>query len=119
MIYKGTQSNTRPPRIRIENLPAGVKSVRLADNIEEIENEDGVQYIYDESVFSIKDQITVEELEENFDEYWEKGKEAKSDDPDDIKVMTRTELTHAVIALREENSLIEEALLEMSEKVYK
>ena len=84
MIYKGTESNTRPPRVLIENLPGRIKHVRLADNIEELTSEEGATfYRYDESVFTTKDVVTVEEIEANFAEYWEKGKDAKQDDDPD------------------------------------
>lgn len=120
MIYKGTESNTRPPRVLIENLPGGIKHVRLADNIEELTSEEGATfYRYDESVFTTKDVVTAEEIEANFAEYWEKGKDAKQDDdPDPVTPMTRKELTEKVQELGSHLDMIDECLLEMSEKVY-
>lgn len=120
MIYKGTESNIQPQRVLIEALPGGIKAVRLADNIEELTDEEGnTFYRYDESVFTTKDKITVEDVEANFEEYWEKGKDAEQDDdPDPVTPMTRKELTEKVQELGSHLDMIDECLLEMSELVY-
>lgn len=79
----------------------------------------GTYYRYDESVFDTSESITEEQIEEDFDTYWAKG-ETPEEDPDvDPEPMTPAELTAKVTEQGEEISLIEDALLEMSEKVYK
>lgn len=117
MIYTGTESNIRPPRVTIENLPGGMKSVRLTDNVREIVAEDGTFYVYDESEFKIKDKITAELIESDFDTYWSRGLAA--DQEPESKTLTRTQLTELVREQGEQITALEDALLEMSEKVYK
>ncbi len=56
--------------ITVEVFPT--KDCFMRKNIERIEDEDGVHFEYDE-VYFISD-ATAEEIESNFDYYWEKGR---------------------------------------------
>ena len=90
MIYNGTESNTRPSRVLIESLPGNSYAVRMTDNIEEIETEDGTVYRYDESVFTLDHAITEERILAEWDEWWNYQ---PPEPPAPIEPMTNEELT--------------------------
>ena len=99
MLLK-TQSDSAPARVRIEN-PADRTIIRLADNITEIQTEDGTVYEWDEVEFDAPEDraLTVSSVEEDFDEWWSYGSE-------EIEIPTleqRVEdLEEALLALLEE-----------------
>ena len=72
MIYNGTESNTRPSRVLIESLPGNSYAVRMGDNIEEIEDEEGgIIYRYDEAAFVVDHAVTEAEIEAHWDTWWD------------------------------------------------
>lgn len=123
MIYTGTLSNTRPATVSIEMLPGLMFALFMATNIEEIEQEDGsTAYLFDEAVvIGEPGEVapTVEAVEENFSDWWERAEadDGGGDDPDEP--YSPEELTQAVKDLQEQTAMIEDAVIEMSEKVYK
>lgn len=85
-----------------------------------MEREEGeIVFVYDESVFMTTDPITEEEIEADFATYWARGYEPDGDETEGDEPMTREELTAKVNEHSEELTLIEDAIIEMSEKVYK
>ena len=76
MYLQNTESNLRPPVVVLNELEDGTKSVRLADNIREVETEDGaIMYVYDEAVFTLgADRTeTADDILEDFAAWWEYG----------------------------------------------
>ena len=133
MLYLNGDADTKPERIRVENLPGGAKTIRLADHVEEYTQEeapDRVMYHYAEVVFDVTADVEIdaEKIEEAFEEWWEYGAKWNGEpggkpeaDPDPTPgsgAMTIAQLTEAVKAIQEQNAMLEECLLEMSETVY-
>ena len=116
----------------MEELPGGKKTVRMTDNIEEYfqeKTEDRKMYKYDEVVFELPadSTITQEQIEKDFEKYWEYGKtnqagtyeDMKKDEPDPGEEgMTRAEMSVEIKKLKEKNEMLESCMLEMSELVY-
>ena len=116
----------------MEELPGGKKTVRMTDNIEEYcqeKTEDRKMYKYDEVVFELPadSTITQEQIEKDFEKYWEYGKtnqagtdeDMKNDEPDPGEEgMTRAEMSVEIKKLKEKNEMLESCMLEMSELVY-
>ena len=76
MYLQNTESNLRPPVVVLNELEDGTKSVRLADNIREVETEDGAtMYVYDEAVFTLEADRTetADDILEDFADWWEYG----------------------------------------------
>lgn len=76
MYLQNTESNLRPPVVVLNELEDGTKSVRLADNIREVETEDGAtMYVYDEAVFTLEADRTetADDILEDFATWWEYG----------------------------------------------
>ena len=75
MFYPGVRSNTEPSAVQVEVLGDGSKHVRLADNIQEIEEDGQTLYQYDEAVFDLEAfrEETAEDIEEEFEGWWEYG----------------------------------------------
>jgi len=108
MICLAVKSKTRPERILIRTLPGMLCEVRMADNIEEIEEEGETCYQYDESAFVLDHTATEEEVEENWDTYWNY---VEPQPPEPVKPMTNEELTERI-------DIIEGAIVELSEEIY-
>lgn len=89
-----------------------------------------MMYHFQEVVFDVTEdvEIDVEKIGESFAEWWEYGAnwngepggkpEADSDPVPGSGAMTNVQLTEAVKAIQEQNAMLEECLLEMSEAVY-
>lgn len=89
-------------------------------------------YRFDEVAFTLpaSETVTAEEIETEFETWWEYGKTDQGITEPDIPepgtdTMTRAELSAAVktlqqdnAALKEQNAMLEECLIEMSEIVY-
>ena len=75
MFYPGVRSNTEPSAVQVEVLGDGSKHVRLADNIQEIEEDGQTLYQYDEAVFDLEAfrEETAEDIEAEFEGWWEYG----------------------------------------------
>ena len=76
MYLQNTESNLRPPVVVLNEMEDGTKSVRLADNIREVETEDGAtMYVYDEAVFTLEADRTetADDILEDFTAWWEYG----------------------------------------------
>lgn len=75
MLLKDTTSSARPCAVLMDEQPDGTKSVRMAGNIREIEEDGQAMYLYDEAVFELEDfrKETAEDIEEDFEGWWEYG----------------------------------------------
>ena len=132
MYYKNADAEQRPDKVTVENLPGGMIVVRMADNIEEYvqeETEDRKMYRFEEVVFTLPADgiVTKEQIEADFEKYWEYGKTAQAGKDEDMKDdepspgtegMTRAQMTVEIQKLQEKNEMFEECLMEMSEIVY-
>lgn len=129
MIYLNVDADRKPDRVTVEQLPGGIRTIRLADNVEEYRQEDAKDrkmYRFDEVVFDLPEntQDTKEEIEENFAKWWEYGQkdhdaeDQTSPDPIDPEGMTKAEMQSAIRGLQKQNAMLEECLMEMSEIVY-
>lgn len=132
MIYLNVDADQKPQNVLLEDLPGGKKVVRMADNIEEYfqeETKDRKMYRFDEVVFELPadSTITQEQIEEDFEKYWEYGKTNQAGKDEDMKDdepepgeegMTRAEMSVEIQKLKEKNEMLESCLLEMSELVY-
>lgn len=122
MIYKNVNSDQKPERVSLEELPEGQRVIRMADNIEEREPEEGGErkgYTYDEAVMRTDEGIDAEEISQNFAEWWEKAaiqEEEEKVEPE--KKMTTDEMAAEIEKLKERNEFLENCLMEMSEVVY-
>ena len=132
MFYANADGENKPEKVTLEVLPGGKKIVRLADKVEEYSQEDAPDrkmYRYEEVVFELPadSTITAEQLESDFEKYWEYGKTEQAGKDEDMKDdepnpgedgMTRAEMTVEIQKLQEKNEMLESCLLEMSELVY-
>lgn len=132
MIYLNVDADQKPQSVALEELPGGKKTVRMTDNIEEYfqeKTEDRKMYKYDEVVFELPADSTIaqEQIEKDFEKYWEYGKtnqagtdeDMKNDEPDPGEEgMTRAEMSVEIKKLKEKNEMLESCMLEMSELVY-
>lgn len=132
MFYANADGENKPEKVTLEVLPGGKKTVRLADKVEEYTQEDTPDrkmYRYEEVVFELPadSTITAEQLENDFEKYWEYGKTEQAGKDEDMKDdeqepgedgMTRAEMTVEIQKLQEKNEMLESCLLEMSELVY-
>ena len=129
MLYLNVDSDTRPEKILVENLPGGLKTVRLTKHVEEYQMEDTpgrTMYRYNEVVFDAPAHLELDDsiIEESFDEWWAYGESwdgdsaRKTDSTRGNEAMTNAQLTEAVKTIREQNALLEECLLEISETIY-
>lgn len=132
MIYLNVDADQKPQSVLLEDLPGGKKVVRMTDNIEEYfqeETKDRKMYRFDEVVFELPadSTITQEQIEEDFEKYWEYGKTNQAGKDEDMKDdepepgeegMTRAEMSVEIQKLKEKNEMLESCLLEMSEVVY-
>ncbi len=77
MLYVKTQSSCAPAPVVVENLPAGRRVVRLADNVVGRTDNDGTVYEYDEVVFDLPEdrEETAQSIENNFDAWWAFGQQ--------------------------------------------
>ena len=132
MYYKNADAEQKPDKVTVENLPGGMIVVRMADNIEEYvqeETEDRKMYRFEEVVFTLPADgiVTKEQIEADFEKYWEYGKTSQAGKNEDMKDdeppegtegMTRAQMTVEIQKLQEKNEMLEECLMEMSEIVY-
>lgn len=135
MFYENADADQKPQKVTIEELPGGKRAVRLTDNVQEYRQEeakDRKMYRFDEVEFTLpaSETVTAEEIETEFETWWEYGKtDQRITEPDipepGTDTMTRAELSAAVktlqqdnAALKEQNAMLEECLMEMSEIVY-
>lgn len=75
MLLRDTRSNAQPSAVLVDTREDGTKSVRMAGNVRE-ENEDGqVIYVYDEVVFDLEAgrTETAEDITEAFYAWWDFG----------------------------------------------
>lgn len=74
MIYKETQSNTKPAAVRLEPLPDGSANVWMARNIKEVqvdaENGTETQYLADVGFFNAENNVTEAEIAADPDGWW-------------------------------------------------
>lgn len=100
MLYLKTLSSSTPAKVVIEMLPDGTKTVRLADNIETVESEEGTAIQYDEVVFDLPEDRddSVESITANFEAWWDFGQQETEE-----------------ITLEQRVSDLEEALLSLLE----
>lgn len=131
MYYENAEAGYSPQKVTLEKLPGSKVIVRLADGITKEKQEDQTSMIYrfGEVVFTLpedKKNMTAEEIENDFATWWEYGKtapegsakEAEETAAPEVETMTRAQLTAAVTKLQEQNAMLEECVLEMSEQVY-
>lgn len=135
MFYENADADQKPQKVVIEELPGGKRAVRLTDNVQEYRQEDAKDrkmYRFDEVEFILpaSETVTQREIEAEFGKWWEYGQTdhgiEEPDVPDPgMETLTRAELTAAVktlqqdnAALKEQNAMLEECLMEMSEVVY-
>lgn len=133
MHYKNTEAEQEPQKVRIENLPDR-KTVYLSDNVREYrqeEAEERIMYRFDEVVFDLPktSEVTADAITADFDKWWEYGQTDQTGQDEEMQAdtdktdtagtaMTRAEITAALQKIQEENALLSECLLEMSEIVY-
>lgn len=135
MFYENADADQKPQKVMIEDLPGGERAVRLTDNVQEYRQEeakDRKYYRFDEVEFILpaSETATQEEIEAEFEKWWEYGmKDQEITEPEAPEpgqaAMTRAELSEAVktlqadnAALKEQNAMLEECLMEMSVIVY-
>ena len=135
MFYENADADQKPQKVMIEDLPGGERAVRLTDNVQEYRQEeakDRKNYRFDEVEFILpaSETVTQEEIEAEFEKWWEYGKEDHGIKEPDVPepgtdTMTRAELSAAVkmlqadnAVLKEQNAMLVDCLLEMSEVVY-
>lgn len=135
MFYENADADQKPQKVMIEDLPGGERAVRLTDNVQEYRQEeakDRKYYRFDEVEFILpaSETATQEEIEAEFEKWWEYGmKDQEITEPEVPEpgqdAMTRAELSEAVrtlqadnAALKEQNAMLVDCLLEMSEVVY-
>lgn len=135
MFYENADADQKPQKVMIEDLPGGERAVRLTDNVQEYRQEeakDRKYYRFDEVEFILpaSETATQEEIEAEFEKWWEYGmKDQEITEPEVPEpgqdAMTRAELSEAVktlqednAALKEQNAMLEECLMEMSVIVY-
>ena len=100
MLYLKTLSSSTPAKVVIEMLPDGTKTVRLADNIETVESEEGTAIQYDEVVFDLPEDRddSVESITANFEAWWDFGQQ----ETEEITLEQRvSDLEEALLALLE------------------
>jgi len=75
MLLKGTKSNALPSVVLMDENEDGSKTVRLAGEADEIEEDGQTFYVYDEVLFTLEPgrTETAEDIEEDFDGWWEYG----------------------------------------------
>ena len=87
MYFTGTEGTVRPDSVSMCVWPDGRKCVRLSDNIQEIFREDDqggqIIYVYDEVLFELDADRTetVQDIEENFEDWWIYGSEPEEAPP--------------------------------------
>ena len=128
MIYRNVEADNRPERVYIEYLPGGKKSVRMADNIEELWQEDAPTrklYRFDEIVFALPEDSPqeIEDIESGFEKWWEYGMNAQlgldtSGSLINGGAMSQAEIMNALKEMQKQNAILEECLLEISEVIY-
>lgn len=131
MYYENVDADQKPQKVAMEDLPGGKKTVRMAANVEEYIQEDAgdrKMYCFSEVVFELPadSELTEEQIEADFEKYWEYGKtdragkdeDMKENEPESESGMTRAEMTVEIQKLKEKNEMLESCLLEMSELVY-
>lgn len=128
MYYKNAEAGYSPQKVTLEKLPGSEVIVRLADGITQEKQEDqtSMTYHFGEVVFALpedKKSLSAEEIEKDFATWWEYGKNApekptNEETAPEAKAMTRAQLAAAITKLQEQNAMLEECVLEMSEHVY-
>lgn len=83
MLLKNTKSTTMPSAVLLKAREDGKKDVRMADNIREEEREDGPVIVYDEVVFVLSEDRTetAEDIEANFEAWWDYGSQPEEPTP--------------------------------------
>ena len=95
MLFTGTTSNVRPERVVLEQLGTGEKVIRLADNIEEIEEagepatagegagDVHILYRYDEVVVMLEPgrAETAQDVADAFADWWTYGSQPEEPAP--------------------------------------
>ena len=75
MFIKDTTSNLQPSRVLVDENTDGSKTVRLAGEAEEFTEDGQTFYRFDEVLFTLEAgrTETAEDIEEDFDDWWEFG----------------------------------------------
>lgn len=75
MLLKDTKSSVQPSAVLVDEWADGTKSVRLAGNIREEEEDGQTVYTYDEVTFDLEEgrTETASDIEEEFDDWWAFG----------------------------------------------
>ena len=75
MLLKDTKSSVQPSAVIMDNWQDGTKSVRLAGNIREEENDGQVIYVYDEVKFDLEAgrTETAADIAAEFEDWWAYG----------------------------------------------
>ena len=75
MLLTNTESSTRPSAVLMDVREDGTKIVRMANNIREEERDEQTVFVYDEALFELgADRTeTAEDIEEDFNDWWEFG----------------------------------------------
>lgn len=118
MLYLNAECNDAPEEVTVEHLPGGRMHIRMTDNVREVEGEDGRFYRYDEVDFFLPDGATEEDIDADFDKWWEYGKVYRDTPEPAPQPMTMGQMEAALKRMQEQNEMLEECLLEMSEVLY-
>ena len=83
MLLKNTENTTLPSAVLLKVMEDGSRDVRMAGEAHEEEREDGKVYVYDKVVFTLgADRTeTAEDIESNFDEWWDYGSQPEEPTP--------------------------------------
>ena len=75
MLLKGTKSNALPSVVLMDENEDGSKTVRLAGEADEIEEDGQTVYTYDEVLFTLEPgrTETAEDIEADLQDWWEYG----------------------------------------------
>ena len=75
MLLTNTESNVRPSAVLLDEKEDGGKIVRMANNIREEERDGQTIFVYDEALFELGEDRTetIEDIEADFNEWWEFG----------------------------------------------
>lgn len=129
MYYGNVDADQKPQKVMEELLPGGKRTIRMTDDVKEYRQEDAkdrTMYRFEEVVFDLPESVTVtkEQIEADFATWWEYGKkdpeikEPEIPEPGTPDTMTKAEMSKAIKELQQQNTMLVDCLLEMSEVVY-
>ena len=116
MIYLNVDADQKPEKVMMENLPGGAMTVRMADNIKEYRQEDAKDrkmYRFEEVLFMLPEDstITKEQIEADFEKYWEYGKTAQVNKDEDTK--GELSIKERIEALEKQQEITDSALQDL------